>query len=676
MSDRLLKITYHGAPAGAKKKLNAYLRMPSNNLIILRREIELFLFQERHLPQIEIRTYWIDTDSDEIEIVNQNDYEIFLAKCEKNMHMQIAAAVDVAEELEAKQETTNAPTADDPSNFIIHDGVECDSCGVAPMIGFRYKCVQCPNFDLCQVCETAHKHPDHLMVRMPTNNGPSIVDAWLSGPGTSSHHHRRSSRRFKGHCPFAEAAQAAPATESHKENRRDRRSARRGPSFMSQFAESMFNMPDANTTGPSTAPPGSQFPETTRNQSTATPRGFIGEALAAAAAALKATEQKPSASAPEEPTVAADKKSAATTTESNALPSKIPVVEEPIITANVEEPVAAPRTKEQTKPEAPSAAKPEEPSTAKPEKTSAGNSTPTTPVINLQNLAQMVDPQYMKAGIEILNNFSEMFAKLIDPNEAAAFGCADTSMSSNGSTVPRETETVPETQQTPKEDAKSASTEPTAPVDPAAPVASAVPAAAAATAQSPQAVPEPIKKTESEERRRSESLDQDWQMIDNTAGPISNVSSTDALINLNTTSLTSSSSSSASTSISTEASVSPARDFVQLGEMLRQHVSEEQQRELTTAHTQTSQVDTVTTSTSTNPVATNSTSTSTSPRKPEEKRSVPIYHTDERINAAVHAMMAMGFSNEGAWLTQLLESVEGNIPAALDIMHTSQSGRN
>ncbi|KAM8714968.1 hypothetical protein ACLKA7_002076 [Drosophila subpalustris] len=655
MSERLLKITYHGAPAGGKK-LNAYLRMPSNNLTILRREIELFLFQERHLPQIEIKTYWIDADSDEIEIVNQNDYEIFLAKCEKNMHMQIAAAVDVDDEVEAKQETTtSAPTVDDPSNFIIHDGVECDSCGVVPMIGFRYKCVQCANYDLCQVCEGAHKHPEHLMVRMPTNNGPSIVEAWLSGPGTSSHH-RRSGRRSKGQCPFGAGLQADPAAEPQKESRRDRRSARRGHHW-TQFAESLFTMPESNTTGTSAQTPGSQIPESA-------PRGFLGEALAAATAALKAEKQTSN----EEPTVAAEKKSEATSTESNELPIKKPVVEEPIIAANDEEPVAAPRAKEQAKPDEASATKPEEPSAARPEKSSAGNSTPITPVINLQHLAQMVDPQYMKAGIEILNNFSEMFAKLIDPNEAAAFGCADTSMASNTSTIPKQAEAVPETQETPKENTKLASTEPSAPVAPAA-----------ASAPSPQAIPEPTKKPESGERRRSDSLDQDWQMIDNTAGPISNVSSTDALINLNTTSSTSSSSSASSASDISDAAVPPARDFVQLGEMLRQHVNEEQQRDLTTAHTQTALVDTVTTSTSTNPVATNSTSTSTSTetiRKPEEKRSVPIYHTDERINAAVHAMMAMGFSNEGAWLTQLLESVEGNIPAALDIMHTSQSGRN
>lgn len=58
MTERLLKITYHGAATGATKKLNAYLRMPSSQLGILRREIEMYLFQERQLPQSEIRMYW------------------------------------------------------------------------------------------------------------------------------------------------------------------------------------------------------------------------------------------------------------------------------------------------------------------------------------------------------------------------------------------------------------------------------------------------------------------------------------------------------------------------------------------------------------------------------------------------------------------------------------------
>lgn len=125
-----------------------------------------------------------DTDNDEIEIVNQNDYEIFLAKCEHNMHVQIAPLAPVQEEVQAKasKQENAAPSADDPSNFIIHDNVECDGCGVGPIVGFRYKCVQCSNFDLCQRCEAAHKHPEHLMVRMPTNDGPNVVEAWLTGP--------------------------------------------------------------------------------------------------------------------------------------------------------------------------------------------------------------------------------------------------------------------------------------------------------------------------------------------------------------------------------------------------------------------------------------------------------------------------------------------------------------
>jgi len=67
MPEKLLKITYQGA--GPQKKINAYLRMPSQNYTILRREIELYLFLERQLPKCDVRTFWIG------EFYNENAAE-------------------------------------------------------------------------------------------------------------------------------------------------------------------------------------------------------------------------------------------------------------------------------------------------------------------------------------------------------------------------------------------------------------------------------------------------------------------------------------------------------------------------------------------------------------------------------------------------------------------------
>jgi len=51
-----------------------------------------------------------------------------------------------------------------------HPGVTCDGCN-KPVVGFRYKCVQCPDYDLCGRCETKGLHPEHNMMRIASPKG-------------------------------------------------------------------------------------------------------------------------------------------------------------------------------------------------------------------------------------------------------------------------------------------------------------------------------------------------------------------------------------------------------------------------------------------------------------------------------------------------------------------------
>ena len=62
-------------------------------------------------------------------------------------------------------------------NKIIHYGVKCDGCGVYPIVGCRFKCVVCDDFDYCEGCEKKlalqHGHP-LLKIRDPKVNINSI----------------------------------------------------------------------------------------------------------------------------------------------------------------------------------------------------------------------------------------------------------------------------------------------------------------------------------------------------------------------------------------------------------------------------------------------------------------------------------------------------------------------
>ena len=47
-----------------------------------------------------------------------------------------------------------------------HPRVICDGCEKG-VFGFRYKCVQCADYDLCMDCEARALHPEHCMLRIP-----------------------------------------------------------------------------------------------------------------------------------------------------------------------------------------------------------------------------------------------------------------------------------------------------------------------------------------------------------------------------------------------------------------------------------------------------------------------------------------------------------------------------
>ncbi|KAJ2770225.1 hypothetical protein IWQ57_002757, partial [Coemansia nantahalensis] len=71
--------------------------------------------------------------------------------------------------------TAEATTSTCASTKPAHVGVMCDECG-ADVIGVRYKCGNCPDYDLCEKCvPTAEHHKDHMFVmvrerrRVPTD---------------------------------------------------------------------------------------------------------------------------------------------------------------------------------------------------------------------------------------------------------------------------------------------------------------------------------------------------------------------------------------------------------------------------------------------------------------------------------------------------------------------------
>ena len=95
------------------------------------------------------------------------------------------------EELEQKRESdynemskimmSNVQQKEEEINFSFvkttHKGVKCDKCGKNPIIGYRYKCSICKDFNLCDTCELKNSETQehkHNFIKM--RNEEKIID--------------------------------------------------------------------------------------------------------------------------------------------------------------------------------------------------------------------------------------------------------------------------------------------------------------------------------------------------------------------------------------------------------------------------------------------------------------------------------------------------------------------
>lgn len=49
-----------------------------------------------------------------------------------------------------------------PAHFL-HPNVTCDGCE-GPVVGTRFKCTVCPNYDLCSACQAKGTHTEHALL--------------------------------------------------------------------------------------------------------------------------------------------------------------------------------------------------------------------------------------------------------------------------------------------------------------------------------------------------------------------------------------------------------------------------------------------------------------------------------------------------------------------------------
>jgi len=126
---------------------------------------------------------YTDNESDQITIANQDDLnEALISHSGSMLKLQIQAKNNSQPResfldlfptilqslsgihLNSQRNEQEPPQCKKTAGKFVHRAI-CDNCQ-QPIVGIRFKCTQCENYDLCEQCEPLPVHPEHSFIKI------------------------------------------------------------------------------------------------------------------------------------------------------------------------------------------------------------------------------------------------------------------------------------------------------------------------------------------------------------------------------------------------------------------------------------------------------------------------------------------------------------------------------
>ncbi|KAJ8682049.1 hypothetical protein QAD02_017841 [Eretmocerus hayati] len=124
--------------------------------------------------------FWKDLQNDEVTISSSEELEIALLEMRDQPFKMLFITLHSNHDEPKAQSRVQFEESAGPKTK--HTGIVCDGCD-QNVCGFRYKCMQCPDYDLCSKCEAKGLHAEHCMIRI------SVPMQWRSHYGRRLSHH-------------------------------------------------------------------------------------------------------------------------------------------------------------------------------------------------------------------------------------------------------------------------------------------------------------------------------------------------------------------------------------------------------------------------------------------------------------------------------------------------------